>query len=95
MSWQTILLIVLTALLLFVWLPWLIISIRKLRRETSGPSAPTCHPEPTLCHPELVEGSRHPEPTLCHPEPTPCHPEPTPCHPEPVEGSPTDSNNKK
>ena len=65
-----ILLIVLTALLVLVWLPWIIVSIRKVMRETSGRPASSCHPEPDpLCHPELVEGSGHPEPTLCHPEP--------------------------
>ena len=51
MSWKTILLIVITALLLLVWLPWIIVSVRKVLRETSGPSLP--------CHPELAEGS-HP-----------------------------------
>ncbi len=33
MSWQTILLVAITALLLLVWLPWLIISVRKVLRE--------------------------------------------------------------
>ena len=60
MSWKTILLIVITALLLLVWLPWIIVSVRKVLRETSGPSLP-CHPEPQPCHPEPAEGS-HPAP---------------------------------
>ena len=91
MSWQTILLIVLTALLLFVWLPWLIISIRRLQRETSRRPASSCHPELDPRHSGLDP---------CHPEFDPCHPgldpgSPTTCHPEPVEGSPTESETNK
>ena len=33
MTWQSILLIALSALLILVWLPWLIISTRKTLRE--------------------------------------------------------------
>lgn len=60
MTWQSILLIVLTALLILVWLPWLIISTRKTLRE--NPRRSRRHPglapgSPSFCHPEPVEGS--------------------------------------
>ena len=35
MTWQSILLITLSALLILVWLPWLIISTRKTLKESS------------------------------------------------------------
>jgi hypothetical protein len=54
MDWQTILMIVIAALLLFVWLPILVISVRRtLRKSRQAP-----HPEHTPCHSERSEESQ-------------------------------------
>ena len=56
MDWQNILMIIITVLLLFVWLPVLILSVRRALRKEKPHSEPNSRrhsgPDPESCHSE-------------------------------------------
>ena len=54
MDWQTILMIVVAALLLFVWLPILIISVRRTLRKSRNP-----HSGPDPARHSRLDPARH------------------------------------